>query len=73
MNIRIATTLPADTLLFSTSELLCALNAAESRFTRAVRDNEITPLGTMGRVTVFAVTPDELERLRRTLGRSPGG
>ena len=39
----------------------------------AVRDNEITPLGTMGRVTVFAVTPDELERLRRTLGRSPGG
>jgi len=69
MSIRITTTLPTDTLLFSTSELLCALNAAESRFDRSVRDNEIAPLGTIGRVTLFAVTPDELERLRKALGR----
>ena len=69
MSIRITTKLPTDTLLFSTSELLCALNAAESRFDRAVRDNEIAPLVTIGRVTLFAVTPDELERLRKALGR----
>ena len=56
MSIRITTTLPAQTQLFSTSELICALNAAESRFNRAVRDAEITPLGTVGRVTLFAVT-----------------
>ena len=42
MSIRITTTLPAQTQLFSTSELICALNAAESRFNRAVRDAEIT-------------------------------
>jgi len=54
---------------FQHEELLCALNAAESRFNRAVRDNEIAPLGTIGRVTLFVVTPDELERLRKATGR----
>ena len=73
MSIQITTTLPADTLLFSTSELVCALNAAESRFHRALREDEIKPLGVLGRVTVFAITPDELERLRKVIGRSNAG
>ena len=72
MSIRLVTTLPADTLLLSQSELMCLLNAPASRFRNAERDGTFKALGAVGRAAIYAVTLDEVERLRKTLARDNG-
>lgn len=58
-------------MLLSTSELSRLLNIPDSRMLKALRDGTIRPLGTVGRVVLIAVTEDDLNDLRRSLGSPP--
>jgi hypothetical protein len=72
ISIRLVTTLPADTLLLSQSELMCLPNAPASRFRNAERDGTLKPLGVVGRAAIYAITLEEVERLKTTLARDSG-
>ena len=56
-----------DLTLFSASELTRHLNIPESRMLKAIRDGAIRPLGSIGSVTLIALSEDELDDLRRVL------
>jgi hypothetical protein len=53
-----------DLTLLSTSELTRLLNIPESQMLRAIREGAVRPLGVVGRVTLIALTDDELDGLR---------
>jgi hypothetical protein len=60
-----------DVTLISTSELSRLLNILESRMLRALREGVICPIGVVGRVTLIAMTDDELEAWRVHFHGSP--
>ena len=62
-----------DLTLFSTSELTRRLNIPESRMLKAIRDGVIRPLGSVGSVTLIALSDDELDDLPRVLTAPRGG
>ena len=62
-----------DLTLFSTSELTRHLNIPESRMLKALRDGVVSPLGSIGSVTLIALADDEIDELRRVLASPPEG
>ena len=62
-----------DLTLFSTSELTRHLNIPESRMLKALRDGVVSPLGSIGSVTLIALADDEIDELRRALASPPEG
>ena len=62
-----------DLTLFSTSELTRYLNIPESRMLKALRDGVVSPLGSIGSVTLIALGEDEVDDLRRILASPSEG
>ena len=62
-----------DLTLFSTSELTRHLNIPESRMLKALRDGVVSPLGSIGSVTLIALADDEIDELRRVLASPSEG
>jgi hypothetical protein len=52
-----------DRTLLSISELTRLLNIPDSQMDKAIREGIIRPVGTIGRVTVIALTEGDLEEL----------